>query len=136
MQHIIIRFTGKDPTKMELELNPDQLIPYGMASYLEIRYQFQFKEINWVTNFPMMLFIQVWNLIFFLIGIITYGWKCHIWLEESAKSQMVIILSPQNPILLIYFSFSRLSLYCWNTSVCIFICIYTYLYAKYNLINC
>lgn len=59
MQHIIIRFTGKDQTKMELELTPDQLIPYGMASYLEIRYQFQFKEINWVTNFPMMLFIQV-----------------------------------------------------------------------------
>lgn len=42
----IIGFTGIVLPEMKLELTPDQLIPNAVASYLEIRYQFQFKETN------------------------------------------------------------------------------------------
>lgn len=71
----IIGFTGIVLPEMKLELTPDQLIPNVVASYLEIRYQFQFKETNWTTNFPMMLFSQVYNLIFYI--------HYNIWLEAS-----------------------------------------------------
>lgn len=71
----IIGFTGIVLPEMKLELTPDQLIPNVMAPYLETRYQFQFKETNWTTNFPMMLFSQVYNLIFYI--------HYNIWLETS-----------------------------------------------------
>lgn len=71
----ITGFTGIVLPKKKLELTPEQIIPNAVASYLEIRYQFQFKETNWTTNFPMMLFSQVYNLIFYI--------HYNIWLEVS-----------------------------------------------------
>lgn len=71
----IIGFTGTVLPDLKLEFTPNQLVPNAVASYLEIRYQFQFKETNWTTNFPMMLFSQVYNLIFYI--------HYSIWLEVS-----------------------------------------------------
>lgn len=42
----IIGFTGIVLPEMKMKLTPEQLIPNAVASYLEIRYQFQFKETN------------------------------------------------------------------------------------------
>lgn len=86
--------------EMKLELTPEQLIPNAVASYLEIRYQFQFKETNWTTNFPMILFSQVYNLIFYIHY--TIWLEVSHMLEVSAKSQMSILPLPHIPVVLIF----------------------------------